>query len=176
MDDATRLLLAARDGDDAAFAGVVRLLQADVWRFCAYLTSPVEADDVTQDVFLRAVRSLPGYRGDAPARAWLLSVARRAAADHVRSAQRRRHLLDRLRPLRQEATRGDAAGEVALYDLLTTLGPERRSAFVLTQVLGYSYAEAAEICGCEVGTIRSRVSRARSDLVDAQRLPESASG
>jgi RNA polymerase sigma-70 factor, ECF subfamily len=47
--------------------------------------------------------------------------------------------------------------------------PERREAFVLTQVAGLSYAEAAEICGCPVGTIRSRVARAREDLVVAHR-------
>ncbi|MFD2398142.1 sigma factor-like helix-turn-helix DNA-binding protein [Prauserella oleivorans] len=48
---------------------------------------------------------------------------------------------------------------------------ERREAFVLTQVLGLSYAEAAEVCDCAVGTIRSRVFRARRDLVDALRTP-----
>lgn len=169
VDDATRLLLAARDGDDDAFEGLVRLVQADVWRFCAYLTSPSDADDVTQDAFGRAYRALPGYRGDAPARSWLLGIARRAAADHVRAAQRRRHLLDRLRARSGGATVGDATGAVALYDLLTVLSLERRSAFVLTQLLGYSYAEAAEICGCEIGTIRSRVARARTELVDAER-------
>jgi RNA polymerase sigma-70 factor (ECF subfamily) len=69
---------------------------------------------------------------------------------------------------------GDPSGEVALYDLLAGLDPDRRAAFVLTQVLGHSYAEAATICGCEVGTIRSRVSRARGDLIEADRLPDAA--
>ena len=47
------------------------------------------------------------------------------------------------------------------------LEPDRRTAFVLTQVLGLSYAEAAEVCGCPVGTIRSRVARARDDFIGA---------
>ena len=47
--------------------------------------------------------------------------------------------------------------------------PERREAFIATQVLGLSYAEAADVCGCPVGTIRSRVARAREDLVTAYR-------
>jgi len=59
--------------------------------------------------------------------------------------------------------------------LLAGLEPERRAAFVLTQMIGCSYAEAAAICGCPVGTIRSRVARAREDLAammtDREELP-----
>jgi RNA polymerase sigma-70 factor (ECF subfamily) len=165
VDDATRQLIAARDGRADAFTTVVRLTQAEVWRFCAYLSSAGEADDLTQDTYLRAFRALDRFRGDASARSWLLSIARRVVADHIRSAQRRRRLTARLRPDRPSP---DAAGEVALHDLVAGLEPDRRVAFVLTQLLGYSYAETASICGCEVGTIRSRVSRARGDLVAAE--------
>jgi RNA polymerase sigma-70 factor (ECF subfamily) len=56
-----------------------------------------------------------------------------------------------------------------LRHLLDTLAPDRREAFIATQVLGLSYAEAAEVCGCPVGTIRSRVARAREDLVTTYR-------
>jgi len=52
-----------------------------------------------------------------------------------------------------------------LSDLVDGLGDDRRLAFVLTQELGLGYAEAAEVCGCPVGTIRSRVARARMDLL-----------
>jgi RNA polymerase sigma-70 factor (ECF subfamily) len=52
-------------------------------------------------------------------------------------------------------------------DLLDRLDADRREAFALTQLLGLSYAEAAEVVACPVGTIRSRVARARSDLIDA---------
>jgi RNA polymerase sigma-70 factor (ECF subfamily) len=55
----------------------------------------------------------------------------------------------------------------AVTDLLGRLAPDRREAFALTQLLGLSYAEAAEVAGCPVGTIRSRVARARADLVEA---------
>ncbi len=57
--------------------------------------------------------------------------------------------------------------QVALEQLIAALPADRREAFVVTQVLGLSYAEAAEVCGCPVGTIRSRVFRAREDLVVA---------
>jgi RNA polymerase sigma-70 factor (ECF subfamily) len=56
---------------------------------------------------------------------------------------------------------------VVVADLLARLDPDRREAFVLTQLLGLSYAEAAEVAGCPVGTIRSRVARARADLIDS---------
>jgi RNA polymerase sigma-70 factor (ECF subfamily) len=55
--------------------------------------------------------------------------------------------------------------DIELTQLISSLDPDRRDAFVLTQILGLSYDEAAEICGCPVGTIRSRVARARTDAV-----------
>jgi RNA polymerase sigma-70 factor (ECF subfamily) len=66
----------------------------------------------------------------------------------------------------------DRAGGHALDELITRLGDDRREAFVLTQVIGCSYEEAAEICGVPVGTIRSRVARARGDLIEAVRSAE----
>ena len=61
--------------------------------------------------------------------------------------------------------RPSASGEVDLRLLLAGLDDDRRQAFVLTQVLGLSYAETADACGCPIGTIRSRVARAREDLL-----------
>ena len=70
---------------------------------------------------------------------------------------------------RPELAGTDGADRVAegatVADLLTRLDPDRREAFVLTQIVGLPYAEAAEVAGCPVGTIRSRVARARADLV-----------
>ncbi len=79
---------------------------------------------------------------------------------------RRRRLLART-PVSEDAP--DTSGGTDLDALVATLDPDRRSAFVLTQVVGCSYEEAAEICSCPVGTIRSRVARARADLVEALR-------
>jgi RNA polymerase sigma-70 factor (ECF subfamily) len=169
VDDPTRWLLAARDGDATAAAAFIRATQADVWRLCRHLGDVAGADDLTQETYARAWRSLPSFRGDASARTWLLSIARRTAADAVRTATRRRRL-DTLLP-RPERVPDPAAG-IAARALLAELPVEQRTAFVVTQLLGLSYDEAAGVCGCPVGTIRSRVARARDALV---RLVEEAS-
>ena len=162
-DELTELLLAAQDGDRLALSAWIKRSQAEVWRLCAQLVSRELADDVTQEVFLRAYRALPAFRGDSSARTWLLSIARRTCADAVRDLRRRRRLAARFERPTDEP---DPARLVAMEVLLAGLDPERRLAFVLTQVLGLSYLEAAEICECPVGTIRSRVARARADLVE----------
>jgi len=175
VDDLTRLALAARAGDRAALSGFVRRAQPEVWRLCAHLSDRDAADDLTQDTFLRAIGALGTFRGESSARTWLLAIARRACADHVRRRIRRRNLLDRV--TRRTVITGDEperTGEVDLDAAITSLGADRRDAFVLTQMLGLSYEEAAEVCGCPVGTIRSRVSRARADLVAALHDGETA--
>ncbi|SCG66861.1 sigma factor [Micromonospora halophytica] len=167
-DAATRWALAARDGDPTAQAAFVRATQVEVWRFAAALVDPDSADDLTQETYLRAFRALPGFQGRSSARTWLLGIARRACADHLRTVVRRRRLDERLVA---DAHTGhphpDPAGHLGTADLVRRLPAERRGAFVLTQLLGLSYAEAAAVEGVPVGTIRSRVARARHDLVEA---------
>ncbi|MDP8976821.1 MAG: sigma-70 family RNA polymerase sigma factor [Actinomycetota bacterium] len=163
MDELTALALAARDGDRVALAAFVRRAQPDVWRLVAHLAGRDLAEDLAQETFLRALRALPAYRGDAAARTWLLSIARRTAVDAIRGAERRRRLLSRLRPAPDAPEAGQSA---AVEQLLSLLHPDRRAAFVLTQLLGLTYAEAAVVCGCEIGTIRSRVARARHHLIE----------
>jgi RNA polymerase sigma-70 factor (ECF subfamily) len=162
VDDLTRLFLAARDGDRSALLHAIRESQADVWRLAAHLVGPDDADDVTQDTFVRAWRALPRFRGDSTARTWLLSIARRACADAVRGAVRRRRLVERVAPPGDVTDLTDVR---ALDDLVAGLDRDPRAAFVLTQIVGCSYEEAAAICGVPIGTIRSRVARARERLV-----------
>jgi len=161
-DDLTQAALRARRGDAAAAATFVRATQADVWRLCAHLGSPAQADDLTQDTYARAFASLHRFLGRASARTWLLAIARRVCADAVRSAVRERRVA-----LAAPGSVDDPASSVAVRALVAALEPERREAFVLTQIVGLSYAEAADVCDCPVGTIRSRVARARADLVAA---------
>ncbi len=155
---------AALEGDDVAVAELVRLTQPAVWQVCVALGSPGEVEDLVQDTYVRALAGLARYRGDAPVRVWLLAIARRVCADHVRRRQRRRRLLDRVS--RHTTAHGVPAPEV-VDDLLDALTDDRREAFVLTQLVGLSYDEAAAVVGCPIGTIRSRVARARADLLAA---------
>jgi RNA polymerase sigma-70 factor (ECF subfamily) len=163
VDELTRLALAAGDGDLVARAAFVRRTQPEVWRLLAHLAERSVADDLTQEVYLRALPALVRFRAEASARTWLLSIARRVAADHVRRQRRRRALA-----LHHPAvTEPDPAGSVELALLLDRLDHDRRLAFVLTQLLGLTYAETASVCGCPVGTVRSRVARARDQLIEA---------
>jgi RNA polymerase sigma-70 factor (ECF subfamily) len=175
VDELTRLFLAARDGDRTALLHAVRMSQADVWRLAYHLVGPDDADDVTQDVFVRAWKALPAFRGEASARTWLLSITRRACADQVRRHVRRRRLAGRLEQraaLPGGAATVDHSDAHAVSALVDELPDDQRAAFVLTQVIGCSYEEAAQACGVPIGTIRSRVARAREALVDAVRRSE----
>jgi RNA polymerase sigma-70 factor (ECF subfamily) len=169
---ATAWALAARAGDTDAVEQFVRALHHDVLRYVSYLCAdPQAVDDLAQDTFLRALGSLHRFEGRCSARAWLLSIARRAVIDGFRYAA--------ARPRRYDGADWQAAAEraqprdvpgfddgIVLLDLLATLPDERREAFVLTQMLGMSYEEAALVSGCPVGTVRSRVARARAVLVE----------
>jgi RNA polymerase sigma-70 factor, ECF subfamily len=163
-DPLARYVAAALEGDDVAVAELVRATQPAVWQVCLSLGSPGEAEDLVQDTYLRALCGLEGYRGEAPVRVWLLAIARRVCADHVRRHQRRRRLLERVS---RHTTAGGVPAPEVVDDLLDVLAADRREAFVLTQLVGLSYAEAASVAGCPIGTIRSRVARARADLLTA---------
>ncbi|UOY03645.1 sigma-70 family RNA polymerase sigma factor [Blastococcus sp. PRF04-17] len=170
MDDLQGIAEDAAGGDPLAAAALVRATQTDVWRLCAALGDPGSADDLTQETYLRAFGSLHRFEHRSSVRTWLLAIARRVCADAVRSRRRRRLTLVRdtadLELLAAEGGPDDSVGEgAAVADLLSRLDPDRREAFVLTQLLGLPYADAAEVAGCPVGTIRSRVARARADLV-----------
>ena len=165
LDQVTRWLLAARGGDPVATAAFVRATQPQVWRLAAALVDVQVADDLTQETYLRAFRALPDFAARSAARTWLLGIARRACADHLRTVVRQRRADAAVGPPVEAVP--DPTGEVGTRDLLRQVDPAQRGAFVLTQVLGLSYAEAAAVEGVPVGTIRSRVARARATLVEA---------
>jgi RNA polymerase sigma-70 factor (ECF subfamily) len=175
MDELTRLARAAGRGDSAALALLIQRTQSDVWRLCAHLVDPAAADDLAQETYLRVIGALKGFRGDAPVRTWLLTIARRVCAAEVSARLRDRRLDARLAAMPSAGLAGqapEAGGQTVVALLLSGLEPERRAAFVLTQMIGCSYAEAAAICGCPIGTIRSRVARAREDLAAMMTDPE----
>ncbi|WP_242483439.1 sigma-70 family RNA polymerase sigma factor [Streptomyces sp. HSG2] len=176
----TALALAARGGDAEAVEAFVRALHRDVRHYVTFLgADPQSADDLAQDTFLRALGSLHRFEGRSSARTWLLAIARRAVIDSIRHGSCRPRLSD-VEDWEAAAERRQPRGlpgfddGVALAELLDTLPADRREAFVLTQLVGLPYAEAAAVSDCPVGTVRSRVARARASL--AQWLTEADGG
>src|SRR5439155_9716435 len=141
-----------RAGDPQAAAAFVRATQAEVWRFVAALVDTGSADDLTQETFLRAFRALREFAARSSARTWLLGIARRVCADHLRAVGRRRRLDARLELNRPALVTSDGTGLLAAAELVRLLPDDRRMAFVLTQLVGLSYAEAAAVEGVPVGT------------------------
>ncbi|MEP9393221.1 sigma-70 family RNA polymerase sigma factor [Gordonia sp. VNK1] len=164
----TELALAAGRGESAALEEFIRTTQRDVIRVICHLSGPQDAEDLAQETFLRAIGALHRFEGRSSARTWLISIARRVVVDARRHARARPRLASQDVQAVFEAT-CVAPGmgletRASVLDLLSGLSPERREALVLTQVLGFSYAEAADVTGVPIGTVRSRVSRARADL------------
>ncbi|MGH3695745.1 MAG: sigma-70 family RNA polymerase sigma factor [Pseudonocardiaceae bacterium] len=173
---ATALALLAGGGDRDALTAFVRVTQRDVYRFLSHLCERSEAEDLTQETYLRALRALPSFAGRSSARTWLLAIARRVAADQIRwkLTRPRTTTVEDWDTVAARSTTHRRSGfdeGILLRQLVTELMPERRDAFILTQMLGLDYAAAAEVCDCPVGTIRSRVARAREDLVRAMNAP-----
>ncbi|WP_405801918.1 sigma-70 family RNA polymerase sigma factor [Streptomyces sp. NBC_01506] len=178
----TAWALAAGLGDRRAAELFVRATYDDVRRFVAHLSADVRgADDLTQETYLRALASLARFAGRSCARVWLLAIARRVVVDRYRRAAVRPRIADTA----DWVTVADRAQprhlpgfeeSVALADALAAMDPGRRQAFVLTRLMGLSYAEAADALGCPVGTIRSRVARARRDLAAVWELDAEGEG
>ncbi|GEE00606.1 RNA polymerase sigma factor [Gordonia spumicola] len=171
--EVTHSALQAAAGDNAALDFFVRSTQADVWRFIAYLGHRSTADDLTQETFLRAIKSLPRFTAQSTARTWLLSIARRVCADEVRRAMSRPRIAGTADWVAAAETRRAQVTPIRWQEIVETkvmidlLPEDRREALVLTQILGLSYQEAADVLGCPIGTVRSRVARAREALVEA---------
>lgn len=173
MDELTRLLGEAKAGNRRSLELFVRLTQPSVWRFCAHLVGPDDATDAAQETYLAAWRAMPAFRGEASARTWLFAIARRTAE---RVARGRRRWLELAEAAPGPAPTAHPEQAAELGDLLSGLDLDRRLALVLTQIVGLSYAEAAAVCECPVGTIRSRVARGRQDLMERLAARPEASG
>ncbi|NJP65817.1 sigma-70 family RNA polymerase sigma factor [Streptomyces spiramenti] len=180
--DRTEIALrAARSGATEDVARFVAAFEPDVRRYITFLRPDTDGvDDLTQETLLRAIASLPRFEGRSSARTWLLSIARRTVVDSVRQASARPRFTD-VPDWRQVAEHRQCAGAlpgfeegVALRELLELIPAERREAFVLTQLLGLPYDRAAAVCDCPVGTVRSRVARARAELLRLLTAAEAA--
>lgn len=178
-------LRAAREGGGIdAFNRLVEQYQRQVYNVCfRTLGNPEDAADATQEAFLGAYRGLAAFRGAAEGfRPWLLRIAVNACYDQLR--RRRRRPADSLDsyaagqeepgPAERLADPAPGPEETALTSetargietALARLSPDQRLTVVLCDVQGLSYDEAAQVMGVELGTVKSRLSRARAHLRD----------
>lgn len=169
-----RLVERARQGDLAAFGSLVRRYEQPVVHFCQRMLCSVEdAEDVAQETFLRLYRYLDRLEPGARFSTVLFGIARNLALNHLRDAKRRgrgrKDPLDAHRGLAaksrgpDEEARLSEIGE-AIERGLAELSPEHREVLVLREINGLDYESIARVLDCRIGTVKSRIARAREQL------------
>jgi RNA polymerase sigma-70 factor (ECF subfamily) len=169
----------AQRGDYDAFEALYRAHAPRVYALCLRLTADVtEANELTQDVFIRAWRALPEFRGDADIATWLHRIAVNAMLQRRRGDKRRTARIA-LADDHDEDARAAAEGSTSAQDVGTAIDLERaiaslppgvRRAFVLHDVEGYTHGEIADMTGLAAGTLRAQLHRARQLLIKALSL------
>ena len=140
--------------------------QADVYRLALhFVRDAATAEDVTQEAFVHAFRALRRFRGGSKFSTWLFRITRNCAVDAIRRRERRR-TYERAAlapdiPVQEPSLRAE------LEQAIEALPPDLREPFVLIEVFGLSYAEAAGVLGSPAGTLKSRMHRARRSLMEA---------
>ncbi len=160
----------ARQGDAAAWEQIVREHQQPVFRLAYLILGDAdEAEDIAQEAFIRAYRSLGGFDADRPLRPWLLRIAANLAYNRQRGVGRYLRALQRLllntpgRPsVPQRVEQSEEAG--ALWDAMRRLRPPDQQVIYLRYYLDCSENESAEALGIPVGTVKSRLHRALARL------------
>ncbi len=169
------LIALSKEGEETAFGEFVRRHAPTVHRWMARAVGEQEADDMAQEVFLKAYRGLSRFRGEAPPRAWLASIADNAVKNRYRARGRFRRIFASVgeeSPLLDpaETARGPEenarAGESRRYvaEALKLLPAEFRMPVVLRDLEEWSYEEISASLSLPVGTVKSRISRGRGQL------------
>ena len=171
-----------QQGDGAAFEELVRRHQQMVYAVtCRMLGDPDEAQDAAQDAFVRAYRSIGGFRRDAKLSTWLVAITLNVCRNRRRWWARRRRViagsldamaddpdapaLEPADPAPGPASQAQARErQRALTAALQMLDAPSRAVVVLRDVQGFAYEEIARMLGCRLGTVKSRLSRARLQL------------
>jgi RNA polymerase sigma-70 factor, ECF subfamily len=170
-----QLVRLTTEGDLRAFEQLVERHRDVVVRVAARIVGTQDAEDVSQDAFLRAFHRLGGFRGDAPFHAWLLRIAHNAALDHL--ARKRAEPVDPESLDESEAPSQRAPAErlevreriERLERKLRALSPQHRVVLVLRDAEGLSYEEIAEITSTPLGSVKGRLHRARREFIDMLR-------
>ncbi|WP_369602801.1 RNA polymerase sigma factor RpoE [Hahella sp. SMD15-11] len=180
-----QLVMRAQKGDRRAFDLLVRKYQSRIMALIArFIQDPHEVMDVAQEAFIKAYRALPGFRGDSGFYTWLYRIAANTAKNHLAAAGRRPPGTDvdagdamhysgseglKTHDGPEAAMRRDQLRR-AIHEALAALPEELRVALTLREFDGMSYEDISNIMGCPVGTVRSRIFRAR-EAVDKAIAP-----
>jgi RNA polymerase sigma-70 factor (ECF subfamily) len=163
-------------GDLRSFEQLVERYRDVVYRVVARVTGEIDADDVTQDVFLRAYHRLDRFRGDGPFRAWLLQIAHNAALSQAGRRQVGAIPLDVLEDDPPAHAPGTPAEQVEarerrrrLDTKVKGLSPQHRAVLVLRDIEGFSYGEIAQVTETPIGSVKARLHRARGELIEVLR-------
>jgi len=172
-------------GDKAAFDVLVRKYQHKIIKLVTrYVHDSTEALDVAQEAFIKAYRALPGFRGDSAFYTWLYRIAINTAKNHLVAESRRPldHGVDLQDPdqydMQARLRDVDTPERLLLTEeiqrtveqAIEQLPEDLRTAIVLREIEGLSYEEIAEAMSCPVGTVRSRIFRAR-EAIDGKLRP-----
>jgi RNA polymerase sigma-70 factor (ECF subfamily) len=183
-DDDQLLIQRCLAGQSEAFGDLVLRYQDRLYNSVYMMVNSAEdARDLTQEAFVHAFRRLDSFRGDSAFYTWLFRIAVNATISFRRKAVRRKTIsVESVREASgnepiddDDGTRPSARMEVheqqrVVRAALAELSEEFRTAIVLTEIEGLSYEDAAETVGCPIGTIRSRIHRARNELRDKLRI------
>jgi RNA polymerase sigma-70 factor (ECF subfamily) len=166
-------------GDRAAFDLLVRKYQYRIYKFITrYVRDANLAFDITQETFLRAYRSIRSFRGDSAFYTWLYRIAINASKNHLALEARRQesalvedgereaaNSLEGLQSLETpEALLISEEMRQVIVQAIQELAPDLRMAILLREVEGFSYEDIAETMNCPIGTVRSRIFRAREAI------------
>ena len=183
-DDDQQLIQKCLAGQTDAFGELVTRYQDRLYHSLMMMVrSPEDARDLAQEAFVHAFRKLESFRGDAAFYTWLFRIAVNATISFRRKAARRKtSSVESIREVSGSepvddrfdsapASRMEQDEQLKLiHQALGELSEEFRTALVMTEIEGLSYEEAAEAVGCPIGTIRSRIHRARNELREKLRI------
>jgi RNA polymerase sigma-70 factor, ECF subfamily len=166
----------ARSGDLASFEELVDRHRDLIVRVATRIVGPTEAEDVTQDVFLRAFHRLGQFRGQAPFRSWLLRIAHNSALTALTQKREEGDPVEERGALEVEDPGRRPAEELELSERrdrlalkLREVQPTHRAVLVLRDLEGLSYQEIAEITEAPMGSVKGRLFRARRELIEILR-------
>jgi RNA polymerase sigma-70 factor, ECF subfamily len=175
-DSDTNLVERSQAGDLRSFEQLVERYRDVVFRVVARVTGDDAAEDVTQDVFLRAYHRLDRFRAEGPFRAWLLQIAHNAALTHAGRRRVGAVPLDVLEDDPPPGMRKTLADEIEgrerrrrLDTKVKALSPHHRAVLVLRDIEGFSYDEIAQVTDTPLGSLKARLHRARGELIDVLR-------